>query len=814
MKQPEAEIALPAWEPKRPALLATAIFSVWVAILSLPMLAGRFLATSPWSDQGAAGYAFRTWGAEWFRKLGHVPQWNPEMFGGLPYVAAQHGDIFYPTSYLRLFLSMPTVMHIGFVLHYVLAGLFVYALLRLMKTSWAAAVTGGVAYQLTGLMASYPQPGHDGKLFVSTMLPLAMIGLVMALRDRRATGYAVLSLAVGLALLSPHYQMTYYMLVAAGLFALYLTFGETAPEPENSGAKYLRLGYALGAVLLGFGVAMIQILPFIHYLPLSPRAEGFGGFDRATTYAIPWEHVPEFFLKQFTGARDGYWGSNGLKLHSEYLGLPVIALALLGVAAAARRRAVLWLGGIGLLFLLVCLGANTPFYRLWWLMPYVKQTRAPGMAFFVVALIVALFAAFGVERIQRGEGRRHVTGWLIAAGAVAVLGLAGAFGGLARGLAGGVVQSFTARGVDPAQAQQFLDRAIADAPAILLGAISSAIALALVAGLVVATRQGKLKPAAFSVLLALVIGGDLFVNARPFWRYSELHRTLFQLDPVTTRIETDTLPYRVLDLGVYPTDGVTLMAFDIPAVTGHHAFELHRYDQLLGGQREQANLVRGEMVGGHPIIHRSSLQLWDLLAVRYVIAPPQFDTIPGFERVLSNVQTAAQAPANLFKRLAPPPYARVVPAAVKGEVDAIVPTLLDPRLDYNRLVLFDNSQPVTPAAVPQLPEPSASRATFSAWEPGRMTIALDPAPSAPSYVFVSENWYPDWRATVDGQPAQLLRGNQTFITVPVPAGARRVDLEFRSNDYRNGKMITLASWAGMLLLAAAPVVARRRRADG
>ncbi|HEX4627382.1 MAG TPA: hypothetical protein VH137_01210, partial [Gemmatimonadales bacterium] len=68
------------YEPKRPNLVAAGLLTLWVAILALPMLAGNWLA-NPSSDQYAAGYAFRAWGAEWWHRLGHVPLWNPEIFG-------------------------------------------------------------------------------------------------------------------------------------------------------------------------------------------------------------------------------------------------------------------------------------------------------------------------------------------------------------------------------------------------------------------------------------------------------------------------------------------------------------------------------------------------------------------------------------------------------------------------------------------------------------------------------------------------------------------------------------------------------------
>src|SRR6266700_4024358 len=390
------------------------LFSVWVALLSLPMLQGKWLA-SPWSDQHVAGYAFRAWGAEWWHRLGHVPLWNPELFGGLPFVAAGHGDIFYPTSFLRLVLPVETVVNLDFVVHYILAGLFTYWLLRRLHVSWTGAVIGGLAYELSGLMASYPSPGHDGKLFASTALPLACLALVLALRDKRWEGYPLLALAVALSLLG-HFQIAYYLLIATGLFALYLTLEEV---PSDAAAwRAGRLGFALGAVLLGFGLAAIQVLPFIHYIPFSPRAQGFHGFEGSTSFAVPWSHVPEFVLKHFAGSRETYWGPNVIKLHSEYLGLPVVALAALGALAKERRRLVVWVGGLGLLFLLVSLGAGTPFYRVWWaLMPLVKKTRAPGMAFFVVAFVV---------------------GWLAAAGVVALLAVTGVFGAMAQSLAAAV----------------------------------------------------------------------------------------------------------------------------------------------------------------------------------------------------------------------------------------------------------------------------------------------------------------------------------------------------------------------------------------
>jgi hypothetical protein len=82
-----AEPYTPAW----PNLAAFGFLCLWIAILSLPMWSGYFLA-GPHSDQYVDGYAIRWWDAMHWRSTGHVPQWNPFLFGGHP-VFTGFGDL-------------------------------------------------------------------------------------------------------------------------------------------------------------------------------------------------------------------------------------------------------------------------------------------------------------------------------------------------------------------------------------------------------------------------------------------------------------------------------------------------------------------------------------------------------------------------------------------------------------------------------------------------------------------------------------------------------------------------------------------------
>ena len=779
--------------PPRPTLVASALLSVWVVILSLPMLVGKWLA-NPMSDQYATGYAFRAWGAEQLRETGSVALWNPELFGGLPFVAAQHGDIFYWTSWFRLVLPTEVVMNLGFVVHYIAAGLLTYLLLRLLGVSWLGSVVGGMAYELSGIVGSYPAPGHDGKLFVTALLPLALIALVLAIRRKRWEGYGLLALTVGLALLSPHYQMTYYLLIAAGLFALYLSFGEKSEEPLAS--RVAPLGLALAAVALGFGIAWIQVFPFIHYIPFSPRAIGHG-FEWSASYAIPWQHVPEFFLSGFAGSVQTYWGSNPLKLHSEYLGLAVIALAVLGVGGG-RKRLNLWLGGIGLLLLLVSLGASTPFFRIWWaVMPFVGKTRAPGMAFFVVAFVVALFAGFGAERLERGEGRRQTLAWLVVGAGVIVLALAGAFGAFAEGFAKTLET-----------APQSL-QAVAFAKAgIRTGAFVSGAALAAVGAIALLWVKGRSPLRVLLLGLPLIVGADLWFNARPFWIYTEAPlEGLYASDAITERLQAEPKPFRVLNLA-YP--GSNLMAFGIPQLLGHHGNELHNFDELLGGKNDWR--------------FRSSPRIWDLFAIQFVAVPAGeaerqpglAQLLVGYERVLAGAPTALGGAADLYERRDPALYGRLVPAAVKVPDEQAIPIIVVPRtnFDADRVVLLGPEALHEPQPIADMPELLDVTVAVEVWRAGRMRLRLSAPAPASGYVLVGENFYPDWRATVDGQPVEVVRGNVSLITVPVPAGAEVVELAFESADYRLGRGITLVSLLLALSGVAVPVVQRRRQRNG
>ena len=772
------------FEPKRATLIAAIAFLVPVLVLCWPIAQGYFLGGQH-SDQYVAGYAFRRFGAERFLETGRIPQWNPYLFGGMPFIAASSGDIFYPTAWLRWIMPVGTAMALGFAVHLFLAGLFAYLFLRALRCTWAGALVGGLAYELTGILASLAHPGHDGKLFVSALAPLLLLALTRAIRDRRHAAYGLVALTVGLCILTPHPQMTYYLLLAAGIWTLYLTFFD--PERPRDLRPVRAIGLAALAVALGIGIGGIFVVPFLSYFPYSPRVIGDSAtsWEYATSYALPLEELVGTILPHFNGlGPDAYWGRNFAKLHSEYLGVIVVALAGLGIAARKRQRGLVALGVIAVLFLLISLGGHTPFYRLWYeVMPFMKKVRAPGMAFFLVALPVAVYAAFGADRLLRREVAPRTVLYLFGGFAVfALLGVGGILQGVAEGLA-----------ADP----RLVPRVQANAPALLGGSIRLLLAVFAGGAIAWAAASGRLREGVAALALAVVVTADLLSVDRHFYVFDAPASELFAQDEITSYLAQQPKPYRVMAVNAYPGD--FLMAHDIPTVLGYHGNEVRFYDEVWGGKNVYANL--------------GNWNLWDLWAVGYAVMADSV-AIPGFHRVIGPVPTTPGDRMYLYARDTMPPYARVVPAAAKVPEAQLIPTILDPRFPLSVATLFPESTSVVPQPIERgMPVSVSARAAVTSWEPGRMTITIDSAEQRQSYLVVAETWYPAWQASVDGNAVPVHRANHAQIAVEIPSGARTVELLFDDPASSRGRLLTLVSLLLTAALALLPALRRRSSAS-
>ena len=783
--------ALPA--PRFAFGWAALVYALCTLTLAYPALAGRFLVNRR-SDQYIAGYAFREFAASTLKATGHFPLWNPYLFGGMPYIAAMHGDIFYPTFLLRMVLPTDVAMTWGFIIHVFLCGLFTYGFLRAIGYDFYGSLIGGIAYMMSGQIASYVSPGHDGKLFVSALFPLALWLLYGGFKQRKNWVWGAFALVIGLCVLSPHPQLLQYTLLTCGAYSLFLAFASVDGAPLERSVAIRCLAAALVAVIIGLAIGAVQYFPVRDYVAWSPRAGGLADYQSATSYAWPPEELFNAYLPQFSGMLGNYWGRNGIHLHSDYVGAIVLVIAGAGFigyrADPHRKQLTFWLVAL-IISVLWSLGSATPFYHIpYAIVPGTKYFRAPATIFFVGTLAIAIFAAAGTERFLQGRvTRKYLYGWLIAAGIVAVLASVGALTNVAETLADD-------RRVEMVQA---------NSTALMVGAWRSLLFVALVVALGFAFIAKRISPRSAAWLLAGLMALDLWTIEHIYWMFSPRASVIYAADPIVDALKAEPQPVRVLavDLQDAPkhdafVSGDALMTHRIRNTFGYHGNQLGRYMELTGFNSDLRRAFAPNVL--------------QLTNTQYVLTNIPELPLPNMVLAKGPLRNAAGDSVYLYRVSGDNPYAWVTPVAVKAPDDQVLATVLNPRFDVRRASLFDTAAKVRASTgVEALPAPLAITTTVRHYEPGKVTIDLSaPAPQSASLV-VSENYYPGWTATVDGKPASIGRVDYSFIGVDLPVGARSIDLAFTSRAYEIGKVVTwLAILVGVLLTGTGAWTDRRR----
>ena len=774
--------------PRLAVLWATVVYAAAALTLAWPALLGRFL-VSPISDQYIGGFPVRAFAAQVMNDTGGFALWNPYLFGGMPYVAAMHGDIFYPTFLLRLFLPVDVGMTWGMILHLFLCGILTFAFLRSIRLSFWASIVGGLAYMMSGPIAGLVSPGHDGKLFISALFPLMLLTLNWGIRDGKQWAWGVLALVSGLGVLTPHPQLYQYMLLGAGAYGLMLAFGGETKLPTPTAIA--RLGLSLGGILLGWLIAAIQYVPVLEYIPWSPRAGG-KGWDHAVSYSMPPEELINGYLPQFSGILNDYWGRNGIHFHSDYIGVAVLFLAVAGYFWGRRAEARFWLGFL-IVAVLWSLGGFTPFYEIVFaVVPGAKFFRAPSTFFYLAMFAISVFAARGTEQLlSKGFSRRYLYAWL---GFGTVMLLLAVTGGL-RSVFLGIVPEYGM--------QQFSD-ATARA-AMSLGAVRSLFVVLALVGLAILLERKRLATTVAATALSALLVVDLWSIERLYWTFSAPASELYASDAIIDYITAQPEPGRTFATLVAAPPagrdpflgGDAYMVHGIRLVTGYHGNQIGRYDKLYGADRRMANL-------GNPVF-------WKVANVRWMIYNDSMPIFPGLERVMGPVMNAAGTPVWLFKVPGDNPAAWVTPAIMKQPDDVVESALNDQRFPAASIALFAPDAPVEGLTLTRAPEPLAIRAHVPTYDPGHIVVELsEPAPAG-SALMVSENYYPGWSATIDGQKAAVHRANLSLMGVPLPAGARRIELTFTSASFERGKLITLAALGLSLLAIGAGVLVQRRQ---
>lgn len=725
---------------------------------------------------GLPSLQFYPWRSFAFEQIGQgiLPGWNPYNGAGAPLLANYQSAIFYPPNWLHAVLPGPLAMNVGVLLHLALAGIGMWGFTGALGLTTFGRSVSTLAYALSGYLIG--RAGSFATFDAAIWIPWVFWLVQRVLTTRAARDAGLLALVVGLQLLAGHAQTTWYGAVGVGLYVAWSV--ASGPRHRPLRARVAVLPLLAGAVLLGAGIAAVQLIPTAGYLAQSPRAGGLDfDFTANLSYELP--RLITLLSPNFYGTpADGSYLTQGIYFEDHaYVGFLPLLLAVNAIVGWIGRRrliadhpryasvpfwALLALGA-----LLIAMGRHGPVFRfLYEYVPTFDAFREPVRWLILTTFSLAVLAGIGTENWQRG---RWVTFWsrlaVAGGGAMALLALA--------------APEVTA----PSRNLTVLSRGIA-----VLGCW-------IVASALLTLARPLDAPADHRALRRWQAAALLFVALDLAWAGAGLNPTV------------PTGFYR--DFGVARPPGRIYWFQDYEdAVKYQELFTLKDYTRA----RDRWPEVRASLLPNLnlldrvpalnnfdpllPAHHRRYLDLIEALGPR---AAPLL-AAAGVSQTYGDTRPDGwQGEPPLFVAPGPAPRYWLVGHAEWAASDAEIEDLLRrPSWDPYATVILAGKPP---DAVPDAPG-AAPAGDVVVLEERSNRVVLRARTEAPAYLVISATWYPGWRAEIDGQRVPLYRANLAFQAVAIPAGGADVMLSFRPQGILAGAGISVLALTLTLALIA------------
>ena len=338
-------------------------------------------------------------------RAGKLPFWTPYVYSGMPLVADPQVGAWYPLNW-PFFLAgfTPRAIEWQLALHCLLAAIGGYLLGRDLLRSRTAAVFAGVFFAFSGVFAAHSS--HPGIFQASSLAPwLLWTGRRAAHAPR---WLPALGIAAGAIVLVGHFQTALYAFFALAIF-LATDFVIDRGSLRGS-ALALVVSVAAGAAL-----SAVMVLPGLELTGQSVRAGADYSKDAGSSL-VPGA-LATLVSPNHYGALDPdhYTGPQDITQYYLYMGILMIPLALLGLAAPRERWYGLALFVAGAWY---AAGPAGGLYSVVAMLPGFRSVRAPIHMWFVASLGLALLAAAGVGVLRA----RYRSPW-IALALLAIVGL-------------------------------------------------------------------------------------------------------------------------------------------------------------------------------------------------------------------------------------------------------------------------------------------------------------------------------------------------------------------------------------------------------
>lgn len=665
---------------------------------------------------------------------------------------------------------------------------------RRLNSPWAAAC-GALIVCWLGQNFCLIYPGHGHKPFVI----LFFVCAVTSLRTNSLQTASIWGGFVGLMFAQQPDVALFFALFAGAhlIFRLWQHDGLNPIKwlPVLIPAALVSLLLAAGPLLSGYtqnvkNTAQVQTE--------SPQEK----WEYMTQWSWPPEETISFIAPGYTGWKTGdpegpYYGRMGrsagweqtgqgymnFQLDSLYLGFIPIAFALFAVFAARRSpfRPEIWFWGVSAtIALLLAFGKNFPLYALFYKFPVVNNIRNPVKFIQIFQVAIGILTAYGIDALLNCREKstapdRQATirqfFWILVGASTLLL-----LWTLAKTSSQtSSISAFNMRGWPAEAARVIVDNQIR---ALWHASLMAAVTLAAFAVFVFrpfARLREKTNWIGFA--LAVVIAADAWLLSRHY--LETMPRSYIEENDLTRFLKSNLGHQRVALLtqqGLYNIWLTYLLPYNhIPTFN---------FPQMPRMPVDYKNFLTAGS--------KDPLRMWSFSSVKYLLGPTAFEKQlpPGITRRVFTY-SLEPAPNNEFYLIPNPRGDHAVYELLTSIPRYALVAGMVPESDDQALARLGDSR------APLIPEQGITgKVEVVSYRPGKVKLATES--DIVATLRVAERWDPDWKAKVDGKPAEVQRADYLIQGVTLPPGKHEVILL-----YSPSKVFFYMQLAGLCILLVA-----------
>jgi len=701
-----------------------------------------------------------------------IPLWNPYNYSGIPLLATLQPGVFYPPHVFYLFLPFNVVWNWLIILHFVFAGVAVLFFLRHMKASIEASFVGGIVFMFSGYLLSV----HNllPHLFSVSWFPLVLMFFLMYLERGRLKYVVLTSLCISMQFFAGAPEIVMMtLLVMVVLSFLYPVFSD-GPVVNF----YLRIKALLIVFLLFFLVCAIQFLPFYELSSNSIRKGGLA-YREATTWSFAWKDFIQFFIPNPYGYFQSdakYWTNQGW-LKTVYLGIMPFVLSIFYFISKDKKKILFLL--LMLISFIFALGGNTPFYKILYHIPPFNSVRYPVKFLFVFFFVIAITSGLGYDRLKEGirDKDPYVKKLILTVFYIGFL-FALAWGYVA--LFRPDVYSFFERHNIKPDAYNDIDFNIHSIKRFLLFSF-------LFCTMLLLSLRTKYKKIALLGVIALITT-DLFLSNYGYYNTTSWEYYMGKNEFVNKIHHAETGRYIITpdtdkEFKVFPEDRRVFKPyyaalFGSYTAGGMEVLRIGDYENFTNILYSTKSLEEAK-------------RYLDISGIAYLV------TINNIEdkefRRLESIRVG-EKPVYLYEYLKSPGRFLLFDKAVYvANAKAAVEKLTDNAIDLRSTLILVGKNKGPNSPLPHLAkgknrEGAAGTTTLVSYNANKVVIECDANTGA--FLYVSDTYYPGWKAYIDGKETEIYRANLAFRAVEVPAGKHRVTFKYVPFSFYLGLVLT------------------------